>query len=79
MTIEISIYEEESVWKGWLQVGPHGQRDANLVVTVRRMVEHTDKQEVVAEGKCKALRGVWRAEGSTRTMTNCIIDVLMPV
>ena len=49
------------------------ERDANGVVTVRRMVQHTDK-EVGVEGKSqsKVFLGGW---GCTQTVRNEVIDV----
>ena len=52
------------------------ERDTDYVITVWRMVHHTDEQEVGAEGKLQpeVLLGVGRCKVSTRAVGNRDID-----
>ena len=67
VTIKILTYEEESLDE-WLKVCPCHLREVDRVVTVGRMLQHTDKHEVGAEGKSQpgVLLGFWWSKSSTR-------------
>ena len=79
VTIEMITYEERESWNEWLKVCPCclRKRDVEEVVTVQKMVQHTDEQEVGVEGKSQPnlLRGNGWCKISTWTVRNRIIDV----
>ena len=53
------------------------ERDADGVITIWKMVQHTDKEEVGAEGKSKpeVLLGCRRCKSCARTVRDGVIDV----